>query len=281
MTGAIVGGLLKKNFPPEKLAISEPYEPRRAELRRLYKGVQISEFNHEAAKAADAIVLAVKPTVARTVLVEERLASVLKKDISLVISIAAGIRIPTFQKWLPASDISLVRCMPNTPSLVGLGAIGMYAPASTPEHHRALSEAILGAVSAPGGGLVWVDREEHLDAVTAVSGSGPAYHFLMTELIEQEGVRLGLDPMTARKLATFTALGSATMMASQCLETAQNNGCGLLNPEELRKRVTSPNGTTHAAILSLQQQGFSTLIRKALEACSARAQEIGDELEKQ
>ncbi|KAJ9058153.1 hypothetical protein DSO57_1015190 [Entomophthora muscae] len=171
--------------------------------------------------------------------------------------------------------------MPNTPSLLGLGAIGMYAPESTPKHHRELSEDILGAVSAPGGGLVWVEREELLDAVTAVSGSGPAYHFYITELIEKEGLRMGLDQMTARKLAIYTALGSSTMMANQCLESSDNSGAAPLNPEDLRKRVTSPNGTTHAAILSLQNEGLPTLIHKALEACNSRAQEIGDELEKQ
>ncbi|KAI0243732.1 hypothetical protein L0F63_001416 [Massospora cicadina] len=239
------------------------------------------EFNHEAARAADAVVLAVKPTVARAVLTEEQMSKVLKNDVSLLISIAAGVRISTFQKWLSSSRISLVRCMPNTPSLLGLGAIGIYASEKTPKHHRDLSEVILSAVSAPGGGLVWVDREELLDAVTAVSGSGPAYHFYLTELIEQEGIRLGLDKLTARKLAIFTAFGSATMMVNQCLESPENPNAILVDPEQLRKRVTSPNGTTNAAILSLQKDGLATLVRNALEACNSRARDIGDELEGQ
>jgi len=277
MTSAIVGGLLNKNYPANNITISEPFEKRRTELKSLFSKIMVTEHNHEAASEAGTLILAVKPNVARAVLTDKPLADILKNKTSLLISIAAGIRISAFQKWITHSDkLSLIRCMPNTPALVGLGAIGLYAPEKTSVEHKKIAEDVLVSVSAPQGGLVWVKEEDHLDAVTAVSGSGPAYLFYLVELFEKEGIRLGLDSLTARKLASINALGASTMLVEQCLNEDTS-----VPPSELRKRVTSLNGTTHAAIETFKKDDLGRLVHNALKACYDRSQAIGNELEKQ
>lgn len=278
MSSAIVGGLINKGYPTKSITISEPFEKRRAELKSLFSGITVTEYNHEAASEAETVILAVKPNVAKAVLTEKSLAELLKEKTSLLISIAAGIRISAFRKWIPDNNrISLIRCMPNTPALVGLGAVGLYTPEETPIEHKKITEQILGSVAAPQGGLVWVKQEDHLDAVTAVSGSGPAYLFFLVELFEKEGVRLGLDPLTARKLASINALGASTMLVEQCLGKDATS----IDPAELRRRVTSLNGTTHAAIQSFQKDDLGRLVHNALNACYSRSQQIGSELEDQ
>jgi pyrroline-5-carboxylate reductase len=179
-----------------------------------------------------------------------------------MISIAAGVRATDINRWL-GGDTAIVRTMPNTPALLGKGATGMMANEAVSNEQKALAERILGAVSE----CLWVEDEKMLDVVTALSGSGPAYFFLMIESMTKAGVALGLDEKTAEQLSIQTALG-ASMMASNSEDSAH----------ELRAKVTSPNGTTQAAIESFQDQNFEMLVSHAMRAAFDRAREMGVEL---
>ena len=182
----------------------------------------------------------------------------------LVISIAAGIRSTDIERWL-GGNCALVRCMPNTPALLQEGASGLYANAQVSAQQKQLAEDILSAA----GMTLWVDREDLLDAVTAVSGSGPAYFFLLMECMQNAGEQLGLDADTARRLSLQTALGAARMATG-----------GGDDPATLRNRVTSPGGTTEAAINCFQNNGFEQLVTRALTAARDRATELADLLGK-
>lgn len=175
----------------------------------------------------------------------------------LILSIAAGVTIATLEGLF--GPVAVARTMPNTPALLGLGATGLYVNDHAIEAQRLAAQAIIKAF----GICVTVEREDLLDAVTAVSGSGPAYYFLMIEEMIRAGTVLGLRPEDAKALTLQTALGAATM-------AAQGD-----EPEDLRARVTSPNGTTNAAIVSMQENGFGDVIAKAMTACRDRAVELG------
>jgi pyrroline-5-carboxylate reductase len=179
----------------------------------------------------------------------------------LIVSIAAGITCNSLLGWL--GERPLVRCMPNTPSMVRQGASGLYATPLVTTEQRAATEQLLGAV----GLALWLDTEAQLDAVTAVSGSGPAYFFLMIEAMTQAGEALGLPRDTAARLTLQTALGAAQMAAASDVDAA-----------ELRRRVTSPAGTTEAAIKAFQAGGFETLVEKALGAAAHRSAELAEQL---
>jgi len=203
--------------------------------------------------AADINVLAVKPQVITTI--SEQVAANLSGK--LILSIAAGVTIAKLEALF--GQIAIARTMPNTPALLGLGATGLFVNKHTTGAQRVAAQAIIEAF----GICVTVEREDLLDAVTAVSGSGPAYYFLMIEEMIRAGTELGLSPDDAKTLTVQTALGAATM-------TAQGE-----SSEDLRARVTSPNGTTHAAIVSLQESDFGVVIAKAMTACRDRAVELG------
>jgi pyrroline-5-carboxylate reductase len=175
-----------------------------------------------------------------------------------VISIAAGIGIASLCEWL-GGDIAIVRCMPNTPALVQLGASGLYANAQVSTQQREQAQAILAAV----GIALWLDSEEQIDAVTAVSGSGPAYFFLLMEAMIAAGEKLGLAPATSRALTLQTALGAAQMAITSDVDAA-----------ELRRRVTSPGGTTERAITHFENSGFRETVNGALQAAAIRSQEM-------
>jgi pyrroline-5-carboxylate reductase len=177
-------------------------------------------------------------------------------------SVAAGVRGTDMQRWL-GGGVAIVRCMPNTPALLGVGATGLYANANVSATQRSTAEAIMRAA----GITLWVDDEDLLDTVTAVSGSGPAYFFLLMELMEKVGAELGLPAASARTLTLQTALGAARM----ALEAGEP-------PATLRKQVTSPGGTTHAAIQSFVAGGLEDRVRAALTAARDRARELGAEL---
>lgn len=251
MAAAIIGGLVASGRMGSDITVIDPNLDQRERLAGQY-GVTTSADVSDAA-AADVIVLAVKPQIIAEV------AGQLTADLSgkLIISIAAGVTITTLEGLF--GPVAIARTMPNTPALLGLGATGLYVNDRTTDAQRAVVQAIIQSF----GICVTVAREDLLDAVTAVSGSGPAYYFLMIEEMIRAGTDLGLTPEDAEALTLQTALGAATM-------AAQGDA-----PEALRARVTSPNGTTHAAIVSMQENGFEEVIAKAMTACRDRAEELG------
>lgn len=254
MASSIIGGLLAEGVPAGQLHASDPSPEMRARAAAL--GVQATDNNAVAVKDADIVVLAVKPQVMKDVL--QPLAGVLAARRPLVVSIAAGITIANLQDWL-GQNTAVVRCMPNTPALVRLGATGLFANEHVSAAQRAQADALLKAV----GTALWVDSEAQLDAVTALSGSGPAYFFLVIEAMIEAGIQLGLPPETARALTLQTALGSARMAVDSDVDAA-----------ELRRRVTSPGGTTAEAIRTFEEGGLRTLFLQALQAAERRSREL-------
>jgi len=257
MAGSLVGGLLAAGHPASRLVVAEPDGARAEALRRDFK-VEVRAGARELPAAA-ALVLAVKPQAMR-----EALAGLAPPATTTVVSIAAGIRVDSLRGWLGAAA-PIVRSMPNTPALLRSGVTGLYAAPGTPERSRQLAERILGAV----GQTCWVGDEGLLDAVTALSGSGPAYFFLLTEALRDAGRELGLDAPTAKLLAERTLVGAGRMAESAGQDVA-----------ELRANVTSKGGTTEAAIGHLESQGFRALLLAALRAARDRSRELGAALSK-
>ena len=259
MATSLVAGLIADGYAPQDLCVAEPDAARREGLGTRF-GVRAVAANREALPGAETLILCVKPQLAPAVCREiGDLAAGLKP---LVISIMAGVTESAIQQWLGA-DVPVVRCMPNTPAMVQTGAIGLHASPQVSEEGRNRAETILRAV-----GLTrWVEPEARMDAVTAVSGSGPAYFFLLMEAMEQAGVELGLDAETARLLTIQTALGAARMAVESDLP-----------PARLREQVTSPGGTTERALGVFEEAGLRALVSRALAAASARAAEISQSL---
>lgn len=224
-------------------------------------GVNSTTNNNDLVNAVDVVVLAVKPQGLADV--AKSIAPLVQQKHPLVVSIAAGISQLSLQRWL-GSDVAIVRCMPNTPALVLTGATALYANDLVTVEHKDLAENILRAV----GIALWVDQESELDAVTAVSGSGPAYYFLLMEAMEKAALDLGLSEQTARLLVQQTAFGAAKI----ALESDES-------PAQLRQRVTSPGGTTQRAIETFENGGFSDLVAKALHAARDRSIEMSKQAE--
>lgn len=258
MARAIIGGLLENGFAAADLWASEPDIERLQDLAE--RGLNVTSDNRAAVAAADIVVLAVKPQVMKAVVTD--LASAAQSRQPLMVSIAAGISLDALDRWL-GGEVALVRCMPNTPSLVQTGASGLFANSRVSAEQRQQATTVLEAV----GIALWVQSEAELDAVTAISGSGPAYYFLMMEAMTAAGVKLGLSEETARGLTLQTALGAARMASNSEVD-----------PTELRRRVTSPNGTTERAIKTFQAEGFDALVEHALTACRDRSVELAGEL---
>lgn len=258
MARSLVGGLIADHWPADRIQVTDPSADALARLSPL--GVRTGNDNRAAAEAADVIVLAVKPQVMATV--ARGLAEAVQARRPLVISIAAGIRTTDLERWL-GGNVALVRCMPNTPALVQSGATALVANARVSEAQRDVAESILRAV----GLTLWLDEELQMDAVTALSGSGPAYFFLVIEALQAAGERLGLPADGARLLALQTAFGAAKM----ALESDEDAAT-------LRRRVTSPGGTTERALQTLEAGGIRDLIGRALEAARDRSRELADEL---
>jgi pyrroline-5-carboxylate reductase len=261
MASSLVGGLLANGYPAQQLCVAEP-DAKKQQLLQQQFGITVSGDNRQAAAQTDVLVLAVKPQILQTVC--RSLADSVQQRRPLVISIAAGIRSTDIERWL-GGNCPLVRCMPNTPALVQAGATGLFANAQVNAQQKQLAEDILGAA----GITLWVAQETLLDAVTAVSGSGPAYFFLLMECMQKAGEQLGLDAHSARQLSLQTALGAARMATA-----------GDDDPATLRNKVTSKGGTTEAAINCFQQNGLEDLVTKALTAARDRAIELADELGK-
>ncbi len=258
MANSIIGGLVAQGYAPERITACDPSADNLTQLQSRY-GIATSDNNASAAAAADVVVLAVKPQVMKIVC--QQLAPQLAHR-PLIISIAAGIPLSSFDLWLDA-ELPLVRCMPNTPALVQAGASGLYANQQTTDQQRQVAEQILSAV----GSVQWLNSEADIDAVTAVSGSGPAYFFLMMEAMIEAGVKQGLERDVATELTLQTALGAAKLAQSSDVDVA-----------ELRRRVTSPAGTTEQALLSFEASGLRDTVERAMRACADRSIEMASEL---
>ncbi|MFL9814168.1 pyrroline-5-carboxylate reductase [Stutzerimonas sp. VN223-3] len=262
MAASLIGGLRAQGIPARSICASDPGADKRAELETTH-GIETFESNGQAVANADLVVLAVKPQVMQIVCRD--LGAHLQSD-QLIVSIAAGINCASLQHWLgEQAPRAIVRCMPNTPSLLRQGVSGLYANAQVSDTQKQQAEQLLSAV----GVALWLDEESLIDAVTAVSGSGPAYFFLMIEAMTAAGEQLGLPRATAAQLTLQTALGAARMACENDLEAA-----------ELRRRVTSPNGTTEAAIKAFQAGGFETLVQQAVNAAAQRSAELAEQLGK-
>jgi pyrroline-5-carboxylate reductase len=259
MASAMIGGLLAQGWSAADLRVVETAAPARERLEREF-AVKTSAAPDAAAAAADCIVLAVKPQQMRET--ARQLSAHLGSQ--LVITIAAGIRLADLARWLGGYG-RLVRVMPNTPALVRAGASALHATAAVNAEERSRAEAILGAV----GTTVWVDREDLLDAITAVSGSGPAYVFYFIEALEQAARELGLPADTARRLAMETFSGAARLALASAEPVAT-----------LRERVTSKGGTTERAVKSMDADRVKDAFVRAVRAAAERSRELGDELGK-
>ena len=259
MAASLIAGLIADGHAPTGLWVSEPDAVRREGLRERF-GVQVVADNRDALAHAETLVLCVKPQLAPGVCRE--LGDLAGGLGLLVISVMAGVPESGIQRWLGA-PLPVVRAMPNTPAMVQTGAIGLHASPEVTEEGRNRAETILRAA-----GLTrWVDEEAQIDAVTALSGSGPAYFFLLMEALEQAGVELGLDPDSARLLTIQTALGAARMAVESDLP-----------PARLREQVTSPGGTTERALAVFENAGLRPLVGRAVRAAQERAVEISHTL---
>jgi pyrroline-5-carboxylate reductase len=253
MATALIAGLQKARPGRLNIKVADPSEEAQKRMREY--DIETFSQGSAATRDADVVVLAVKPQIMPVVLRD--LAPVIE-DGQLVLSIAAGTTIAGIQAAL-GDDCAVIRSMPNTPALIGHGVSGLFASANCKSHHREQAESILRTA----GEIVWVAEEALIDVVTAVSGSGPAYFFLMTEALAAAGERLGLEKDDARLLAVRTAEGAGAMMIQSEDE-----------PETLRQRVTSPGGTTQAALESMEMNGFRELVRAAVEAATNRGREL-------
>ena len=258
MAGSLVGGLIKAGHSAARLRVAEPDAARATWLREQFH-VEVKDTGAEIIAGSRALVLAVKPQV-----MAEALRGLKPDPGCTVISIAAGVRLATLQRTLGA-NVHYVRCMPNTPALYGVGISGLFAPEGTPDGARALAESILAAA----GATVWLGSESELDAVTALSGSGPAYFFLLTEVLREAGVALGLERQTAERLAQQTFVGAARMIQDSAVDVAK-----------LRAQVTSKGGTTEVAVEHLENAGLRAIFREALRKAAERARALGDALDK-
>ncbi len=259
MAASLIAGLIADGYEPQTIQVAEPNQERRSSLQARF-GVRACEHNADALVEADTLVLCIKPQLAATVCQELAVAVAARKP--LVISIMAGVPERALQRWFGA-EVAVVRAMPNTPAMVQTGAIGLHASPEVGVVGRNRAETILRAA-----GLTrWVDDEARIDAVTAISGSGPAYFLLFMEAMEEAGIALGLDGETARLLTIQTALGAAKMAMES--DSA---------PARLREQVTSPGGTTERALAVFEEAGLSALVAKAATAARDRAAEISKSL---
>jgi pyrroline-5-carboxylate reductase len=255
MASAIIGGLLRQGLPSAQLEVVEPFAPAREKLAEQF-GIAAAADPGAALQRAALVVWAVKPQTFRDAAAQARAHT----QNALHLSVAAGIRSDSIATWLGTQRI--VRCMPNTPALIGKGITGLYARAGVDAADQRLAEQVIATT----GESLWVGDEAQLDAVTALSGSGPAYVFFFLEAMTQAGVEMGLAREQAYRLAVAT-FGGAAELARASDEP----------PEVLRQRVTSKGGTTYAAITSMEQDGLQALFVKALRAAERRARELGDE----
>lgn len=255
MASAIIGGLLKQGMAPSLIQVIEPFEEQRNKLEQQF-GVQTNALPGVWLAGADMVVWAVKPQTFK----EAALQTVIHSQLALHLSVAAGIRSDSIAQWLGTQRV--VRSMPNTPALVGKGMTALFARDAVTADDKLAVERVIATT----GEYLWVKEETHLDAVTALSGSGPAYVFYFMEAMVEAGVGMGLSAAQAHQLAVATFVGSSA------LAEASSDA-----PEVLRARVTSKGGTTYAALTSMEQNQVKPLFMQAMQAARHRAQELGDE----
>lgn len=259
MATSLIAGLIADGYDSQLITVSDLDSEKLAQMAARF-GIHTEPDNAKAIEDAGIVVLAVKPQVLESV--ARGLAETLQNTQPLVISIAAGVQETILRDWL-GGDVTLVRSMPNTPAMIQSGATGLYAGPGVTDEQRDMAENILRAV-----GLTrWVDDEAQMDAVTAVSGSGPAYFFLIMEAMEAAAIEMGLDNETARLLVLQTALGASRM----AMESSDS-------PATLRERVTSPGGTTERALGILEEGKLRELFAKALSGAQTRSQELSNML---
>ncbi|HHI93054.1 MAG TPA: pyrroline-5-carboxylate reductase [Gammaproteobacteria bacterium] len=259
MAASLIGGLLADKLPAKQITVADPTASTRDSLSSHF-GVNTAEDNVAAITGADVVVLAVKPQMLQSV--AQTLAPAVQKYQPLVITVAAGIRSADLNRWLGSEtgdDVAVVRAMPNTPALLQTGATGLFANEQVDETQRDLAESILRAV----GLALWVEKEDQMDVVTALSGSGPAYFFRIMEAMEIAGTQLGLSTETAHLLTLQTALGAAKM----ALESSEAVAT-------LREQVTSPGGTTEQGLRVMAEQDIDGLMAQVLKAASDRSREL-------
>jgi pyrroline-5-carboxylate reductase len=262
MAASLVSGLVSDDYDPQRIVVSDPDSEKLAGLAARF-GIRPAADNRDAVGQADIVVLAVKPQNLKGVAMA--IAPEVQARRPLMISIAAGVREKDIQSWL-GNDLPLIRTMPNTPAMLQAGATVLHAGPGVTDEQRNLAESILRAV-----GLTrWVRNEEKMDAVTALSGSGPAYFFLVMEAMEQVGLDMGLSAETARLLTLQTALGAARM----AMESSDG-------PATLREKVTSPGGTTEKALAIFEAEGIRDLFHRALTGARDRSVELSRRLGEQ
>ncbi len=259
MAKSLIGGLIASGYDKEKIIAADPSPEQCTELTQAL-GIKCYEDNLDAIAHSDVLVLAVKPQMLQTVC--NRIQNSIQAKPKLVISVAAGVRSQDINHWL-GGNISVVRAMPNTPSLIQTGATGLFANENVTTEQKSQAEHILRAA----GITIWVQDEPQLDAVTALSGSGPAYYFLFMEAMENAAIQMGLDAKTAHLLTMQTALGAAKMVMES------NQPCATL-----RHNVTSPNGTTERAIQQFESSNLRQIVEQAMQAAQQRAFELGNDL---
>lgn len=259
MGQSLIGGLIADGYDPQKIWATHPKPEKLMPLNKQF-GIHVDTDNKVAAQTANIIIFAVKPQVLKTVATE--LAPIIHRRQPLIISIAAGIRTTDIQHWL-GSKTAIIRCMPNTPALIRCGATALYANTQVNQEQKSLTESIMRAV----GITVWLEEESQLDTVTALSGSGPAYFFRIMESLEKIAVELKLPAEIAHLLTLQTALGAARM----ALESEEPIGI-------LRKKVTSPGGTTECALQILENYHLDKIFAEAITAAQQRSVELAKKL---
>jgi pyrroline-5-carboxylate reductase len=255
MARSLIGGLIARGTAPTDIRVSEPVDGLRDALAHDF-GVRVGADNAAAASGAGLWLLAVKPQVMRAVC--EALAPLAQAHRPVVVSIAAGITAAQLQRWLGGA-VAVVRAMPNTPALLGAGVTGLFASVEVDANGRERASKLLSSA----GKTVWIESEARMDSVTAVSGSGPAYIFLLAEAMEAAALREGLPAEAARTLVLETVLGAARMLT----ESGED-------PAELRRRVTSPGGTTQAAVETFEAGGFRDLVASAIRNATERGRQL-------
>jgi pyrroline-5-carboxylate reductase len=255
MAGSMIGGLVSKGYPADHIIACDLHQPKLDELQAQYHILSETDIN-QAVSQSEIVILAVKPQAMQAVCNE----ITRSEHRPLFISIAAGLREKDINRWL-GGGFAMVRCMPNTPALVGQGASGLFANELVNETQKQQAESILQST----GITVWVNDESQLNAVTAISGSGPAYFFLFIEALEKAAIELGLDADTAARLSRQTALGAATMAFDKDVVT-------------LRQQVTSPGGTTEQAIASFIANDLPGIVQQATSAANRRSIELAEQL---
>jgi pyrroline-5-carboxylate reductase len=261
MGRSLIGGLINNAYPPELLFGADPDPAQRQQLASLFN-ISVTADSNEAIQNAEVVVLAVKPQAICTSISE--IAETLGQQRPLIVSIAAGVRLASMSKFA-GENMPIVRVMPNTPALIGAGAAALYANQHVSPEQRELSEALMRSV----GIALWLDSEDKLDAVTALSGSGPAYFFLIMEVMEKAAIKLGLDAKQAQLLTLETAFGAAKM----AMESKHD-------ATTLRQQVTSPGGTTEQALKVLMDGEIDQLFEQALNAANNRSIELADKFGK-